>query len=122
MKSALLHVPVLNSLLYLRDPSIEHLPVIDGLAAVWSTPSCVAVSCLPDSEGETAIRVGAASEVGLERTPLFDGQIDTPSRTIVLETVLRKMLLREHVAAAHTRVRIWTNGHRATDKVIIGLV
>lgn len=121
MKSSSTRVPVLNSLVFIRDPTIEELPKIDGLSAVWVTTSCVAVSCLPDSEGETNIAIGPAQEIGLSGKPLFDGWLKTPSRALVVETVLKEAIVETRVPNLNTRVRIWTNGHRATDFVIIGL-
>jgi hypothetical protein len=112
---------VLNSLLYIRDAQEEDLPDIDGRGAFWFTPSCVAVSCLPDCDGPTTITVGAMSEVAVGKKLLFDGRLETPSHRIIVETVLGNTVLEQNVPTAMTRVRIWTNGYRDTDKVEIGL-
>jgi hypothetical protein len=114
-------LPVLNSLLFLRDEQTRNIPEIDGIGAVWSTTSCVAVGCLPDCDGETEVTVGPADEVRKDGTLLFDGPLATPSRSMVVETVLSETILRVGVPNAQTRVRIWTNGLRDTDKVIVGL-
>ncbi|HZS63564.1 MAG TPA: hypothetical protein VFA53_03560 [Xanthobacteraceae bacterium] len=114
------HVRVLNSLLFIRDAYIKTLPLVDGNGAVWSTPSCVAVSCMPDSDGPTEIKIGASSELpGNRGKLLFDAQLETPSRRIIVETVLAKNVLERDVSNTVTRVRIWTNGLRDTNKVII---
>lgn len=115
------HVAVLNSLLFIRDRSIRDIPEIDGNSAVWSTISCIAVSCLPDCEGETEVVIGTAQEVGLERTPLFDSQLKTPSRTIIVETVLGKKILEMRWPNASAQLKIWTNGARDTNTVVIGV-
>lgn len=114
-------IPVLNSLIFIRDSKLEDLPEIDGLAAYWATKSCVAVSCLPDSEGETTITIGTGLEVGQKKSPLFDRKIETPSHAILVETVLANPILSAKVLGSQTRLRIWTNGHRATDSIIITL-
>jgi hypothetical protein len=120
MKSVSLSV--LNSLLFVRDPSTSGVPEIDGQATVWSTPTCVAISCLPDSEGETEISIGYGDEFGSSRWPLvFDGKLDTPSRTVVVETIHPRTVVEVSVPTRDTRVRVWTNGHPATDKVAIGV-
>jgi hypothetical protein len=120
MKS--ISVPVLNSLIFIRDSKLEDLPEIDGLADFyWATRSCVAVSCLPDSEGKTTITIGTGLEIGQKKVPLFDRKIETPSRTIHVETVLANTILTAKVSGPQTRLRIWTNGHRATDSVIVAL-
>jgi len=82
-------LPVLNSLLYIRDSLTRDPPEIDGIQGVWTTTYCVAVSCLPDCDGETELTVGTMNEVGQRGSARFEGQIKTPSRRIVVETVLR---------------------------------
>jgi hypothetical protein len=115
------HLPVLNSLLFIRDPTIADKLEIDGLSNVWSIPTCIAICCLPDCEGATAVTIGAGHELEGKGTLVFDGRLDTPSRTVVVETVLWEKVLEKPVASASTRVRIWTNGRKDTDKVMIGL-
>jgi hypothetical protein len=119
--AASVRIPVLNSLLIIRDASTDDLPEIDGNSAVWSTTSCVVVSCLPDCDGETEVTMGEAVEVGSGGKALFDGRLRTPSRLLIVETVLRKSILELEVPNPDTRVRIWTNGLRDTDKVAIGV-
>ena len=121
MNPTSLRIAVLNSLLFIRDSSIEDIPEIDGNGAVWSTRSCIAVSCLPDCEGETEVAIGVGEDVALRGIPLLDGYLHTPSRSIVVESVTRERLLAVPLSRANTRVRIWTNGHRATNRVVIGL-
>lgn len=113
--------PILNSLLFVRDSKLEDLPDINGLGAFWATRSCIAVSCLPDSDGSTTITIGCGSEVGRPHAPLVDMKIQTPSRTVIVENVVGERILETGVPAEDTRVRVWTNGHRATDIVAIGL-
>src|SRR5207245_11808425 len=90
-------VPVLNSLLFVRDAGTENIPKIDGKSAVWSTDSCVAISCLPDCDGETEITIGPSREMG-ERGGklLFDGRLATPSRSVIVESVLRKIITQKN--------------------------
>lgn len=115
------HRRVLNSLLYIRDPATNELPEVWDLSRIWTTPSCIAVSCLPDSEGETEIVIGDSEDVALGAPPLFQGQIITPSKTFIVETVDEKTLLQVSVPSVETTIRIWTNGDPATDKVVIGV-
>jgi hypothetical protein len=119
LKSA--RLPVLNSLLFIRDGRTRNLPEIDGNGAVWSTASCVAVSCLPDCDGETEVTLGPSSEIGKRGTLLFDRPLETPSRIVIVETVLGKEVLQIGVPNLQTRVHIWTNGARDTDEVIVAL-
>lgn len=114
-------MPVLNSLLFIRDANVKQVPKIDGNSAIWFTEFCVAVSCLPDCDGDTEITLRDAQKQAFERTPLFDGRLRTPSRHIIVETVLGRTILEMSVLDAVTRVQIWTNGLRDTDKVVIAL-
>lgn len=121
MTSKSIKIPVLNSLLYIRDPSTHDLPEIDGLSAVWSTPSCVAVSCLPDSEGATKVTLATDGAPAARGALLVDSLLFTPSHEVIVETVLAEKLLDARVGGQSTRVRVWTSGHRATDTVDIVL-
>lgn len=114
-------VKVLNSLLYIKDARTKVFPDIMGRGAYWFVPSCVAVSCLPDCDGLTTITIGPASDVEVSGKLLFDSRLETPSRRIVVDTVLGKTILEHDVPHDVTRVKIWTNGFRDTDKVTIGL-
>ena len=60
------HVPVLNSLLFVKDSLTKDHPNINGIGSVWSTASCVAVSCLPDCDGPTEIILGDSGELQAE--------------------------------------------------------
>lgn len=114
-------LPVLNSLLFIRDVNSQETPAIDGLSNIWMTSSCVAVGCLPDCDGDTSIKLGSATEVGLPKQPAFDGQLLTPSRKIAIDGVLEENLLQINVSGIVTRLRIWTDGHRASNYVFVGV-
>jgi hypothetical protein len=115
-------VPVLNSLLFIRDANIKNLPIVDGNGSVWSTSTCVAVSCMPDCDGPTEIIIGDLSDVqhGAKKL-LFDARLETPSKSIVVETVLSQKILERNAPDTTTHVQIWTNGLRDSDKIVIGL-
>ena len=121
MTSMSVRVRVLNSLLFIRDPTTKDLPEIDGESSVWWTPTCVAVSCLPDCDGETEVSFGAAQDVVPTLKLLFDGNLLTPSRRIIVETVLGQVILEMRVPSHDSRIRIWTNGQQGTDVVAIGV-
>ena len=121
MTSKSVTVPVLNSLLFIRDKDIRSLPEVDGHSSVWSTPSCVAVSCLPDSDGVTRVAIGLAEDVRQNDNPLFDARLMTPSGHVIVENVLGERILEVRTPKIDTRVVVWTNGLRDTDLVIIGL-
>jgi hypothetical protein len=67
------------------------------------------------------VTIGAAQEVAQHGVPLFDSKLETPTRSVVVETVIRERILERKVPNLKTRVRIWTDGYRDTRWVIIGL-
>ncbi|WP_421724230.1 hypothetical protein [Bauldia sp.] len=113
----------LNSLLYVKDPRSEDYPEIGGpkSTSIWVRPSCIAVSCLPDNDGDTAITIGPSAEMVPDTTLLFDGWIETPSNRIVVTTVLDEEVLGVGVPSERTRLRIWTDGYQDTKRVTIGV-
>lgn len=113
-------VPVLNSLLYIKDGESDDFPEIGGQGDMWLTSSCIAVGCLPDSDGDTTVTLGPIEDVRSDEMLAFDGLLETPSRVIAVETVLGERLVEMPVGGKKTRVQIWTNGLRDTDIVIVG--
>ncbi|HYK23139.1 MAG TPA: hypothetical protein VEU75_00585, partial [Candidatus Acidoferrum sp.] len=115
-------VRALNSLLFIKDTRTKDLPMIDGYGSIWTTSSCVAVSCLPDCDGSTEVVIGNPSD--LQNTAgklLFDAVLETPNKCVSVETVLAEKILEKDVPNATTHVRIWTDGFRDTSKVVISL-
>lgn len=121
MKSATISLPIPNSLLILRNSQDAVLPEVTRGGSVWATESCITLSCLPDFEGETRIRVAAAPEVDKEDKPLFEGELDTPNRLVLVQIVPGKIILECRVDKKVTRVRIWTDGQPDTKRVTIGM-
>jgi hypothetical protein len=116
------HVRVLNSLLFIKDARTKDLPKIDGHGSFWTTPSCVAVSCMPDCDGSTEVTIGDPLDLQSKAGKLlFDAPLKTPSKSVTVETVLAEKIFEQNVLSTTTRVRIWTDGFRDTDKVFIGL-
>lgn len=123
MKTVSAKVPVLNGVVWFRDSVSNEDPEIDGKKrpSVWATPSCVAIGCLPDSEGDTEIIVGLSAAVTPDRQLRFDGWLETPSRRLIAELVVDREILRVDVPNAMTRLRIWTDGHDASARVTVGI-
>lgn len=121
MTTKSVRVPVLNSLLLIRDEKERAVPPIDGRAGIWRTPSCIAVSCLPDSDGPSKITIGPIREIDPQRSLLFEGSLKTPSRRVVVQSVLGEEILAADVSAVQTRLKIWTNGELDTDTAGIGV-
>lgn len=62
-----------------------------------------------DRDGETAVMLGSSHEVDPGRSPVFDGQLETPNRVITVSTVEGKAILMEAVPEITTHVRVWVN-------------
>ena len=91
----------------------------DGL--VHYNRQCVSVGCYPEIDGETTFILGRATEMGRESVvPVFDGTIETPTRRLVICTVLGTILLEAEVPDQSTRVRVWANHLQWPTEVIVG--
>jgi hypothetical protein len=113
-------VAVPNGVIFITDSRGGTPPTPVRGAMVLSTPSCVAVGCMIDSEGLTDIRV-ADGEPRSSGLPLFQGSLETPSRAIVVWAVGGEKLLEADVANVVTQLRIWVNHPTEPDEVVIGV-
>ncbi|WP_421724228.1 hypothetical protein [Bauldia sp.] len=123
MKAVSTKVPVLNALVYFRDPASNDDPEIDGKKRprIWATSSCVAAGCLPDSEGDTEIVMGPSGDVTPDKQLLFDGSLETPSRRLIAELVVDREILRVEVPNTITHLQIWTDGTNASERITVGI-
>jgi hypothetical protein len=113
-------VAVPNALLLISDVGGGRPPNVMEGALIASTPSCIAVGCMSDSNGETEVTLGTME--GLPRENLaFEGELETPSRAVAVWTVLRETVLQAPVSHVRTGVRIWVNHPSEPNKVIVGL-
>ena len=109
-----------NSLLYVSDVDGEQPPVPIRGSQILATESCLSIACYPWIDGETEVTLGPSREVDPGTQPAFDGELDTPSHTIVISTVDQKLILSDEVGGTKTRVRAWVNKRSFPDQVIIG--
>lgn len=110
-----------NSLVFISDPSGGKPPIPVRDAQVLSTSSCISVACYPEQDGPTEIILGSEVEADTVGSPVFDGELQTPNRAVVISTVESKDVLKANVPGTRTRIRIWVNHPRWADKVIVGL-
>jgi len=109
-----------NSLLFVSDVDGGQAPLPVLGAQILATGSCLSIACYPWIDGETTVTLGPSSEVDPGTPPAFDGELETPSRTIVISTVDQKTVLSDNVAGTKTRVRAWVNRPSMPDQVVIG--
>jgi hypothetical protein len=110
-----------NSLVFISDPAGGVVPEWVRDALILSTPSCISVGCCPEQDGPTEVILGKMQEVDPGFQSAFDGDLETPHRTVTVSTVERNTILQSKVTATRTRVRIWVSHPRWPDKVIVGL-
>jgi hypothetical protein len=88
---------------------------------ILSTSSCVSVGCYPEQDGPTEVILGQGRDVDPGHDPAFDGELNTPTHSVVVWTVERDRIAEMKVPEGRTHVRIWVSHPRWPDKVIIGV-
>jgi hypothetical protein len=124
MEPISLKVAVPNGLLFVRDSKIRDVPNtdFDDGASVYAIPTCIMLTCMVDSEGETDITIGEANQIEPSNRLLFDGALETPSCRLMLEIVPGEPILEVDVPSAKSQIRIWVDGrHRCAETIVIGL-
>src|SRR5215475_12879520 len=94
-----------NSLLVISDQSGGKVPEITRDRRIWSTPTCIIVGCLAFMDGQTRVSMDNGSEIDPGGRPVFDGLLETPTRTVVISTVEHEPVLQSEVSTARTRIR-----------------
>lgn len=105
-----------NSVVLVMDPRTGDVPETMGGQLVASTPSCVAIGCLAEKDGQTSLHLGDY-EVTPAHALIFDGLIETPSRLLAVCNVRREPYLSMAVAEERTQVRIWVNDDVEPDDI-----
>jgi|SRR5580692_7044384 hypothetical protein len=121
MESKSISLPVPNAVFFITGSDTRDMPKIERGSNIWSTPTCIAVGCTPDVDGETRIAIGLSPQVSLSSKPAFDGLLETPSRVVSVDFVPGKKVLEQNVLSSNTRIRIWANHPIAPNDVTIGL-
>ncbi len=110
-----------NSLVLVKDLGDADIPRSMSNSLIVSTNSCVAVGCLSELDGDTNFTLGPTREVDPGYPSKFEGMVATPSRQIVLQSVLGEIVLEQLVPEFETRIRIWVNDANEPDSVIVGI-
>ncbi len=111
----------INSLLFISDigGGVPPKPVRGPM--ILSTSSCISFRCYPEQDGPTEVTLGRIDEVDPGRVPAFEGELETPSRTVIVSTVNLETVLRTAVQNAQTKVKIWLSHPQWPEKVIVGV-
>lgn len=110
-----------NGLIFFRDRDDRITPEIDGLGDHWANRQCLAAGCAPDSEGPTSIIIADSADAPKTDYLRFDGEIEFPSGFVQIDTVLDDVICEFPVQPGPHRVRLWTDGHPATEILVFGL-
>lgn len=111
-----------NSVVLVEDSSGGEVPVSMNQSLISSTDSCIAVGCRAEDDGETEIVLGYSGNVDTGEQPVFDGLLRTPSRKLVVRTVLGITLLEMPVSETETKLRIWVNDPTEPNQIAVGVV
>jgi|SRR6185369_15700627 len=110
-----------NSLLFIEDVNGGTPPKPVWGATILSTPSCISFACFPEQDGPTEITIGRSHEIEPGPLLMFEGDLETPSRKIIISGVEIERLMSVDVAHQKTKVRIWYSHAKWPDKVTISV-
>ena len=111
-----------NSMIFVEDSRGGRIPDSMNQSLISATESCIAVGCQAEDDGETEIVLGYCNNVDTGELPVFDGVLQTPSRKLVVRTVLGTTLLEMPVPRAETKLRVWANDRTEPDQIAVGIV
>jgi hypothetical protein len=88
---------------------------------ILSTSSCISFRCYPEQDGPTEVMLGEINEVDPGSVPAFEGELETPTYTVIVSTVDLEAVLQTAVQNTRTKVKIWLSHPQWPEKVVIGL-
>jgi hypothetical protein len=109
-----------NSLLFVSDQKWGDPIDFKIIKPIMWNRTSVAICCLMSQDGETEVTLGSADEVNPGWPPAFDDVI-TASRSVVVSTSERMILLEYPVQTSHSKITVWTNREKEPDRVVIGV-
>lgn len=110
-----------NSLLFIEDANGGKPPEPIWGVQIHSTPSCISFACFPEIDGATEITIGPSAEIEPGPLLVFDGDLETPSRVVIISGVEIPRVLSVDVPRTTTKVRIWYSHSKWPEKVTIAL-
>lgn len=109
-----------NGLIFIEDIAGGEPPYPVTDAKVQFTASCISVACLHEVDGEAELVLGPSDAIDPGYTVAFNGDLDTPSKELMISTVAGEVLLRTEVPTIRTRVQIWRSHPDWPEQVIVG--
>lgn len=86
---------------------------------VASTSSCIAVGTLSQPDGHTHVTIADELPEVLAPLLVFEGLLETPTKTVVVCSVLDEVFLEMGVVAERSKVRIWANDGSEPNEIQI---
>jgi hypothetical protein len=114
-------LPVQNCSILVRDSQHDDPLFIEHGERIAFGKHGLSISCIPDSDGDVSIMAGPVAGIIPDNKLIFSGAIATPSRIIIVETILGASIFEIDVESEITKLSIWTDGHPATDRITIGI-
>lgn len=113
-----------NSIIFVHgggqiEVAVDKIDPKIGLVA--ASPSCLAVGVNPEVDGPTELTFGLSSEVDPGYAPGFVGEVATPRRRIIIDTVEQEVIFDQIVRSTRTALRIWFSHPRWPERVVIGI-
>lgn len=116
-----IRISPVNSLLFIEDVNGGKPPEWVWGANILSTPSCISFACFPEQDGPTEITIGPSNEIEPGPLMVFEGDLETPSRVVIISGVEFECVLSVDVANQKTKVKIWYSHPKWPDKVMISV-
>jgi len=111
---------VQNGVVFIEDEKGGEPPDQSNDDMVKYTSSCISVACLHEIDGEAEFTLGPSDEVDPGYEASFDGEIETPTKKLVITSVEENKILKAEVPDIITRVRVWCNHPLWADQVVVG--
>lgn len=119
MNSLTISVAPANSVVFVADPNGHYdVPLDTGSALITATSSCIAVGTLAEMDGETTLKLSRSHD-NASGELAFDGNLETPSRTVAIVDSSNKSFLSMAVTNATTHVKIWVNDSNEPNLILI---
>lgn len=111
-----------NSVLLISDLVMIDIPTAFDALTVTATKGCIAVGCRSVDDGPTEVLIGPIGAYVSTGICAFSGQINTPSRVLLLSTILGEVLLEVPVANVLSHIDIWVGDEAEPERIEILVV
>ena len=109
-----------NSIVFVHGEPTEGWPLPIWGAQILATNSAVSVTCMPEVDGSTILVFGDMRDVGLDRTPDYEGILRASGDELFITTVEGHILLRMPAEELST-LKIWRSHPLWPENVTIGI-